>query len=105
MLMQDKILFDLYYCIKVSKKSILERYFDVLLWHYFVLIFLKSKFWRSLYNQDLKNATKMYKESIHDFEGFRKKVRTEEYEMKKVSQDKQIRDRIKEDKQHSTSLL
>ena len=45
---------------------------------------LKSKFWRSLYNQDLKNATKMYKESIHDFEVFRKKVREEEYEMKKV---------------------
>ena len=45
---------------------------------------LKSKFWRSLYNQDLKNATKMYKESIRDFEGFRKKVREEEYEMKKV---------------------
>ena len=45
---------------------------------------LKSKFLRSLYNQDLKNATKMYKESMHDFEGFRKKVREEEYEMKKV---------------------
>ena len=30
---------------------------------------LKSKFGRSLYNQDLKNATKMYKESIHDFKG------------------------------------
>ena len=45
---------------------------------------LKSKFWRSLYNQDLKNATKMYRESIKDFEQFRKKVREEEYEMKKV---------------------
>ena len=45
---------------------------------------LKSKFWRSLYNQDLKNAIKMYKESIHDFEGFRKKVREDENEMKKV---------------------
>ena len=32
-----KIMFDRYYCIKVSKKSILERYFDVLFWHYFVL--------------------------------------------------------------------
>ena len=30
-------MFDCYYCIKVS---ILERYFDVLFWHYFVLIFL-----------------------------------------------------------------
>ena len=34
-----KCMFDRYYCIKVSKKSILERYFDVLFWHYFVLIF------------------------------------------------------------------
>ena len=33
---------DRYYCIKVSKKSILERYFDVLFWHYFVLIFFTS---------------------------------------------------------------
>ena len=37
-----KNMFDCYYCIKVSKKSILERYFDVLFWHYFVLIFLTS---------------------------------------------------------------
>ena len=36
-------MFDLYYCIKVSKKSILERYFDVLFWHYFVLIFLHRR--------------------------------------------------------------
>ena len=35
-------MFDRYYCIKVSKKSILERYFDVLFWHYFVLIFFTS---------------------------------------------------------------
>ena len=34
-----KNMFDRYYCIKVSKKSILERCFDVLFWHYFVLIF------------------------------------------------------------------
>ena len=34
-----KNMFDRNYCIKVSKKSILERYFDVLFWHYFVLIF------------------------------------------------------------------
>ena len=34
-----KNMFDRYYCIKVSKKLILERYFDVLFWHYFVLIF------------------------------------------------------------------
>ena len=33
-------MYDRYYCIKVSKKSILGRYFDVLFWQYFVLIFL-----------------------------------------------------------------
>ena len=32
-----------HYCIKVSKKSILEWYFDVLFWHYFVLIFLHRR--------------------------------------------------------------
>ena len=37
-----KSMFDRYYCIKVSKKSILEGYFDVLFWHYFVLIFFTS---------------------------------------------------------------
>ena len=37
-----KNMFDRYYCIKVSKKSILERYFDVLFWQYFVLIFFTS---------------------------------------------------------------
>ena len=40
MLMHEKNMFDRYYCIKVSRKSIIERYFDVLFWHYFVLIFL-----------------------------------------------------------------
>ena len=34
-----KNMFDRYYCIKVSKKSILGRYFDALCWHYFVSIF------------------------------------------------------------------
>ena len=39
-----KNMFDRYYCIKVSKKLILERYFDhVLFWHYFVLIFLHGR--------------------------------------------------------------
>ena len=37
-----KNMFDRYYCIKVSKKSILKRYFNVLFWHYFVLIFFTS---------------------------------------------------------------
>ena len=45
---------------------------------------LKSKFWRSLSNQDLKNATKMYLESIEEFDEFRMKVRQEEYTMNKV---------------------
>ena len=35
-------MFDRYYCIKVSKKSILEWYFNVLFWHYFVLGFFTS---------------------------------------------------------------
>ena len=34
--------FDRYCFVKVSKKSILERYCDVLFWHYFVLIFFTS---------------------------------------------------------------
>ena len=34
----QKNMFDRYYCIKVTKKLILERYFDVLFWHYFVLV-------------------------------------------------------------------
>ena len=38
-----KNMFDRYYCIKVLKKSILERYFDVLFWHYFVFIFLHRR--------------------------------------------------------------
>ena len=37
-----KNMFDRNYCIKVSKKLILERYFDVLFWHYFDLIFYTS---------------------------------------------------------------
>ena len=36
-------MFDRYYCIKVLKKLILERYFDVLFWHYFVFIFLHRR--------------------------------------------------------------
>ena len=42
MLMHGKNMFDRYYCIKVSKKLILERYFDLLFWHFFVLIFFTS---------------------------------------------------------------
>ena len=42
MFMHGQNMFDRYYCIKVSKQLILERYFDVLFWHYFVLIFFTS---------------------------------------------------------------
>ena len=38
-----KNMFDRYYCIKVSKKLILEPYFDVLFWQCFVLIFLHQR--------------------------------------------------------------
>ena len=38
-----KNMFDRCCCIKVSKKLILERYFDVLFWHYFVLNFLHRR--------------------------------------------------------------
>ena len=40
---RKKNMFNHYYCIKVLKKSILERYFDVFIWHYFVLIFLHRR--------------------------------------------------------------
>ena len=40
----QKNMFHRYMCIKVLKKSIFEWYFDVLFWHYFVLIFLH---WRT----------------------------------------------------------
>ena len=37
-------MFDRYYCIKISKKKlILEWYFNVLFWHYIVLIFLHRR--------------------------------------------------------------
>lgn len=42
---------------------------------------LKTKFWRSLYNTELKNATRVHFESIDSFEMLRRKVRAEEYEM------------------------
>ena len=42
---------------------------------------LRDKFWRSLYNQDLKNATKIYHQSVLSFDRLQRKVRAEEYEM------------------------
>lgn len=60
---------------------------------------LRSKFWRSLYSQDLKNATKIYHETIKEFEELRKKVRAEEYEMKTGSSKVQTDVRQKQVKQ------
>lgn len=60
---------------------------------------LRSKFWRSLYSQDLKNATKIYHETIKEFEELRKKVRAEEYEMKTGSSKVQADVRQRQGKQ------
>ena len=46
---------------------------------------LRDKFWRSLYDQNLKNATKIYHQSVLSFEKLQRKVRTEEYEMQESS--------------------
>ena len=48
---------------------------------------LRSKFWRGLYSQDLKNATKIYYESEKCFEKLLFKVRSEEYELNKPKAD------------------
>ena len=48
---------------------------------------LRSKFWRRLYSQDLKNATKIYYESEKCFEKLLFKVRSEEYELNKPKAD------------------
>ena len=43
---------------------------------------LRRKFFRSLYSQELTNATQIHFETINDFEKLRQKVREEEYEIK-----------------------
>ena len=48
---------------------------------------LRSKFWRGLFSQDLKNATKIYYESERNFEKLLYKVRSEEYELRKPEAD------------------
>ena len=48
---------------------------------------LRSKFWRGLYSQDLKNATNIYYESEKNFEKLLYKVRSEEYELRKPEAD------------------
>ena len=48
---------------------------------------LRSKFWRGLYSQDLKNATKIYYESEKCFEKLLFKVHSEEYELNKPKAD------------------
>lgn len=50
---------------------------------------LRDKFWRSLYDQNLKNATKIYHQSLTNFEKLQQKVRAEEYEMKESVAKKQ----------------
>ena len=42
---------------------------------------MSTKFWRGLFNQDLKNATKMYYEAEKGFDSLLVKVRSEEYEL------------------------
>ena len=48
---------------------------------------IRSKFWRELYSQDLKIATKIYYESEKNFEKLLYKVRSEEYELRKPEAD------------------
>lgn len=50
---------------------------------------LRDKFWRSLYDQNLKNATKIYHQSLTSFEKLQQKVRAEENEMKESEAKKQ----------------
>ena len=42
---------------------------------------ISTKFWRGLFNQDLKNATKMFYEAEKGFDSLLLKVRSEEYEL------------------------
>lgn len=43
---------------------------------------LRSKFWKALKSEKLKNATRVYFETTYDFENLRREVRAEEHEMK-----------------------
>lgn len=52
---------------------------------------LRSKFWKSLRNEKLKTATRIYYETIDDFEKLRREVRAEEHEMKLMSSQAQHR--------------
>ena len=60
---------------------------------------LRNKFWRSLYNQDLKNATRIYFESEKRFEELRRKIRAEEYEMN-TKRSKEEKDMRKKQEKH-----
>ena len=42
---------------------------------------LRERFWRSLYNTDLQNATQVHYHQTKDFEELRKKVKAEEYQI------------------------
>ncbi|XP_060596118.1 golgin subfamily A member 6-like protein 22 [Ruditapes philippinarum] len=57
---------------------------------------LKTRFWRQLKSEQLKNATRMYFETAKSFEELRKKVRLEEYEMFRQDDKKTTRTETKE---------
>ena len=67
---------------------------------------LKTKFWRSLYNTELKNATRVHFESIDSFELLRRKVRAEEYEMaiNKTATEKSLKAEDKNQSSTSSTL-
>ena len=67
---------------------------------------LKTKFWRSLYNTELKNATRVHFESIDSFELLRRKVRAEEYEMaiNKIATEKSLKAEDKNQSSTSSTL-
>ena len=46
---------------------------------------LRDKFWRSLYDSNLRNATKLYHKSASSFDQLQGEVRAEEYDMKEYS--------------------
>ena len=68
---------------------------------------LRTKFWRSLYSTELRNATRVYFEQIKEFELLRRKVRGEEYEIlthKTTAQKQMVPERIKKQVECSADL-
>ncbi|XP_053391393.1 trichohyalin-like [Mercenaria mercenaria] len=56
---------------------------------------LRSRFWRYLYNDDLKNATRLGYETAKDFEDLQRKIRKEECEMS-LTKDAKVTDTPKQ---------